>query len=199
MRDEHGLTQKERLFADLYILNPQMSGAEVVRQAGYKVTTNDSAHSRSTQILAIPAVKAYIEKRRAKLAAKTEITQEKVLAELAKLAFANQLDYMTVQDDGLAHVDLSKMTRDQAAAIQELTVDEYVEGKGEDAREVRKVKLKLADKRAALVDVGKTLGMFTEKSGVNATQVNVTINVGKDVFDTSDTIDVEPVGANERT
>jgi hypothetical protein len=39
----------------------------------------------------------------------------------------------------------------------------YIDGRGEGAREVRKVKFKLADKRAALMDIAKLFGWITER------------------------------------
>jgi len=36
--------------------------------------------------------------------------------------------------------------------LTEVTVDDYIDGRGENARDVRKVKFKLGDKRAALMD-----------------------------------------------
>jgi phage terminase small subunit len=38
-----------------------------------------------------------------------------------------------------------------------------MDGSGENAREVKRVKLKLADKRAALVDLGRHHRLFTTK------------------------------------
>lgn len=55
------------------------------------------------------------------------------------------------------------MSREQAAALQEVTVDEYKEGRGEGAKQVKRVKLKLCDKRQSLVDIGKHLGMFIDR------------------------------------
>jgi len=85
-----------------------------------------------------------------------------------KLGFSNMLDYIRINaTDGLPYFDFSKLTRDQAAAIQEIHVEtgtayEY-DGKGERiAVPVRKVRFKLADKRGALIDMGKHLGMFRE-------------------------------------
>jgi phage terminase small subunit len=87
----------------------------------------------------------------------------RVLTELAKLAFANMADYLRVGPGGDPVLDFSKLTRDQAAALVEVTVEDFLDGRGEDARQVRKVKFKLADKRAALVDLGKHLGLFKER------------------------------------
>jgi hypothetical protein len=56
------------------------------------------------------------------------------------------------------------LTRDQAAAIQDITIDEYTDGRGQDAQPVKRIKFKLRDKRAALVDLGKHLGMFKDLS-----------------------------------
>jgi phage terminase small subunit len=101
-----------------------------------------------------------------------------VLNELAKIGFANMADYVQIVG-GEPVIDLSSMTRDQAAAINEVTVEDFKDGRGEDARDVRRVKFKLSDKRAALVDIGKHLGMFKDKDddGKDApTVVQVVVN-----------------------
>jgi phage terminase small subunit len=98
-----------------------------------------------------------------KAAEKTGITVERILNELAKIGFANMQDYMRIGADGDPYTDFSKLTRDQAAAVQEITVEDFKEGRGENARDVRRVRFKLHDKRAALVDMGKHLGMFIER------------------------------------
>jgi phage terminase small subunit len=68
--------------------------------------------------------------------------------------------------DGDPYLHFSGLTRDQAAALAEVTVDDFTDGRGEDAREVRRVRFKLADKRASLVDIGRHLQMFTEKQEI---------------------------------
>ena len=45
----------------------------------------------------------------------------------------------------------------------EVVVEDFVDGRGEDARDVRRVKFKLADKKGALVDIGRHLGMFIDR------------------------------------
>lgn len=94
--------------------------------------------------------------------AKLAITKEAVLGELAKIAFANMADYMRVDDDGQPSLNFKDLTRDQAAALVEITVEEFKDGRS-DKREVRRVKFKLADKQDALVSLGKHLGLFIER------------------------------------
>lgn len=98
-----------------------------------------------------------------KAAEKAGVTIERVLAELAKIGFANMLDYITINGSGEPIIDLSVLSREQAAAIQEVIVDTHNEREGEDNVSVRRVRFKLLDKRAALVDMGKHLGMFKER------------------------------------
>ena len=50
-----------------------------------------------------------------------------------------------------------------AALDVSLVVDEYMDGRGEDARDIKRTRFKLADKKAALESIGRHLGMFTDK------------------------------------
>src|SRR5262249_20357959 len=98
-----------------------------------------------------------------KVVERSAITTEQVIEELAKIGFANMLDYARVTPEGEPFIDLSSMTRDQAAAIAQFAVEDCKDGRGEDVRDVRKVTFKLHDKRAALVDIGSHLGMFKKE------------------------------------
>lgn len=88
---------------------------------------------------------------------KAAIDKAAVIAELAKIGFANMQDYLTIGADGAPTLNWKGLTRDQAAALVEVTVDENKIG---DVPAGKKIKFKLGDKRAALVDIGKELGMF---------------------------------------
>ena len=82
--------------------------------------------------------------------------------ELARIGFANMLDYVRVGKDGLPYVDLSKLSREQAAAISEFTIDTEVKLVGDkedpEAFRVTKARFKLHDKRGALSDLAKMVG-----------------------------------------
>ena len=97
------------------------------------------------------------------------ITKEAVLAELAKVAFANMLDYVRIGADDTVEVDLKRIDRDQGAAIQEILVMPAREGGARAGRPATRVRLKLADKRAALNDLGRHFGLFVDRrQGPNA-------------------------------
>lgn len=98
-----------------------------------------------------------------KVVERAVISAEQVVEELAKIGFANMQDYIRLDSFGDPAVDFSQLSRDQAAAVSSVSVEDFKDGRGEDARDVRKVTFKLHDKRAALVDIGKHLGMFKEK------------------------------------
>ncbi len=91
------------------------------------------------------------------------IDLDRVIREVALIGFANMADFMQVDERGLAYVDLKTLTRDQAAAIKEITVEEFKDGRGKDAPTVLRTRVKLADKLPALLALGKHLGGFREK------------------------------------
>ena len=110
------------------------------------------------------------------------VTVDRVVGELAKLGFSNMEDYMQIGDDGVPRLDFTKLTRDKAAAISEMTVEEFTaRGDAESGKEglgVRKVRFKLHDKRGALVDLGKHLGMFkdiVEHTGKNGGPIETAV------------------------
>lgn len=172
------LTRKQQKFVDEYLVD--LNGTQAAIRAGY---STDTACAIASENLRKPYIAAAID---AAMAARPGITRTRIVHELALIGFANMLDYVTPQGDGTAYVDLSKLTRDQAAAIGEIVTEEYVEGRGDDSREVKRVKFKLSDKQGALEKLGKALGMFRErhehtgKDGVPLVPVlNVTYGVSQ--------------------
>src|SRR4029077_5975803 len=107
-------------------------------------------------------VAAAIQRAQAHRSKRTAVTADMVVTELAKLGFANMADYTRLAG-GERVVDLSAATRDQLAAVKELVVEDFFDGRGEGAREVRRVRIKLADKIAALDKLGRHLGIYNDK------------------------------------
>lgn len=153
-------TPRWKLFAREYCTDQNATRA--AKTVGY---SEHSASEQASRLLTKGNVKAEIDRILAERAKKLDISAEKVLGELSKLAFSNMLDYIKIQD-GDAYVDLSAMTREQAAAMQEIIVEEYAEGRGEDKRDVKRTKFKLAEKRGALELLGKHLKLFTDRNEI---------------------------------
>jgi phage terminase small subunit len=117
---------------------------------------------RANRILARPHVRSYIAFIQETMKKQLAVNQGNVLQELAKLGYANMSDFVVLQHDGTPQFDISGLTRAQSAAIQEMTIDTYMDGAGDDAKEVKSVKVKLAPKIAALDLLGKHLKLFTD-------------------------------------
>lgn len=150
--------ERARRFVDEY--PKDFNGTRAAIRSGYRV---DTAGATACRLLKTPDILAALTERSRSRVEKHDVTVTRIVQELAKIGFANMMDYVTIDPlTGDPTVDLSGMTRDQAAAVLEVTIDFYVEGKGDDAQRVKRTRLKLADKRAALVDLGKHLGMFKE-------------------------------------
>jgi phage terminase small subunit len=147
---------KHELFAQEVAQGRSVSEAYVL--AGFKAHGSNAARlSQNEQI------RARIDELLNAAAEKAGVTVHRIVDELAKIGFANMADYMRTGPDGDPYLDFSQLTRDQAAALAEVTVEDFKDGRGQDARDVRRIKFKLADKLGALEKLGKHMGMFRDK------------------------------------
>lgn len=153
------LNERERLFVREYLLDLNAKAAAI--RVGYSPR---GAASWGCKLLKRPAVAKAVEAAMAARERALDVTAEKVVAELALMGFANVTDFVVARPDGTVDVDLSKMTREQGAAIGWLAVDRGGAGKGAGAP--AKIRIKLADKTRNLELLGKHLGMFGRKPGV---------------------------------
>lgn len=152
------LTPKQEAFVAQYLLD--LNATQAAIRAGYSEKT---AQQQGSRLLLNVVVQEAIAKGQNKTAEKLEITKDRIVEELAKIGFSNMLDYMRAGSDGDPYLDFSDLTREQAAALSEVTVEDFKDGRGEDARDVRRIKFKLHDKKGALVDLAKMLGFMVEK------------------------------------
>lgn len=170
-RSEGELNAQQNRFVQEYIID--LNGTKAATRAGYAAK---SAGVTASQLLKIPKIKAAVTEAEHARSLRTGITADRVLAEFAKIGFSNMLDYLTVQPSGDAVIDLSAVTRDQGAAIAEFTSEEYTDGRGDEARQVKQVKLKLADKKTALTKMGEHLGLWNGQDDGAGKVINITIS-----------------------
>ena len=119
------LTPKQKKFCNEYLID--LNATQAAIRAGYSKKT---ANEQGARLLARVSVTEYLQKRLADRQQRTEITQDRVLQELAGIGFADAMDYARVEEkegrDLAGHrvkykvVELSpteQIPRDKRAAI----------------------------------------------------------------------------------
>ena len=140
-------TAQEEIFISAYVDRPNATRA--AQKAGYAF---DSAHVAGSRLLSRDKIYNEIQRRGKRIAAKYEVSAERITAELAKIAFANAADYVSIADDGQVVVDFTGVDRDQMAAIESVDSELLV---GVDRPTVLKTRFKMRDKQKALMDLAK--------------------------------------------
>ena len=168
---------RHELFAEAIVNGKSLGEANVI--AGYRKPNRRQAWllkqnpKISARIVELTEEKLATEKlARERAQVKLDLTAERILGELARIGFANMQDYLSVDKDGNPRLDYARISRDQASAIQEITIDEYKEGRGPGARDIKRVRIKLAEKRPALEALGRHLGLFVDPSVLNLSVAN---------------------------
>jgi hypothetical protein len=91
------------------------------------------------------------QRREASVAADEEVKR------LAKVAFANILDFARFEADGSVHIFDYNKAHEVGAKVSVVT---RRVGRGKNAREVRITRIRMPDKFPALIKLGKHLGLF---------------------------------------
>lgn len=167
----HPLNHMQWRFVQEYFIDLNVTQAAL--RAGYSRRTARVAGAR---LLTRADVQEAIEERRRHLNAKTLVTQEAVIHEMALLGFADMRNYVTLRADGEMVLDWSHMPPEATKAIAEITQEEYLEGKGEEARTVRKTKFKLHDKKSALDSLAARLWPAIQHSENKNLNLDVTLS-----------------------
>lgn len=143
MKSAAGLTPRQERFCREYLID--LNGKQAAIRTGYSPKT---AEVQASHLLSIPKVKRYVGSLQAKHSAKAEITVERVLREYEKLAFADPRRLFDKAGKVMPIHDIDDHT---AAAIAAIQFD------GPDVR------VKMADKKAALDSIARHLGMFIDR------------------------------------
>lgn len=147
------LTAKQQKFADEYLID--LNATQAAIRAGY---SPKSAGTNADKLLKNTKIRAYIEARMAEHSRRTGVTQERIIRELARIAF---LDPTQLIDMDTAEL-LTDAAADDRAAIASVKV-KTMSGETEMIeREVR-----FADKIKALELLGKRFGMWLDKQQVD--------------------------------
>ncbi len=147
------LTAKQKIFADEYLID--LNATRAYKVAYPKVKKDETAKAAASRMLTNVNVAAYVEKRMKDRERRTEITQDMVLKELAKIGFAAVTDFVTIESKG------------SYKAVQVKSTDEMPEDKLGAIAGIKEgangIEIKLNDKGKALELIGRHLGMFKDK------------------------------------
>lgn len=179
------MTNKQKAFVDEYLIDLNATRAY---KAVYKnVKSDDAARASSSKLLTNANIKAYVEKRMKDREKRTEITQDKVLNELAQIAFANGSDFAKVVEKPLLDnagqpiIDSSTNEPIYYKTVEMALTDELPEEKRKAIAGIKMgkngIEVSTCDKVKALELLGRHLGMFSDKVQLETGEKGVTINI----------------------
>ena len=168
------LTAKQERFVAEYLID--LNATQAAIRAGYSAKTADK---QGSQLLGKTSIAAAIQEAQSKRSARTEITQDRVLQELARIGFADIRKAVAwgsapdgaIDENGepaLYPVDLkpsSEVDDETAAAISEVSLT------------AQGVKLKMHDKLNALDKIARHLGMLNGSGADEGEAPGLTINI----------------------
>ena len=141
------MTKKQKRFIEEYLID--LNATQAAIRAGY---SPDTAKSIGSENLTKPDIQARIAKAMAERSRRTGVNADRVVMELAKIAFVNASDVIDAETATLK----PDAAPEDTAAIQSVKVKTF----GEDGLERE---IKMADKLKALELLRKHLGMFKDK------------------------------------
>lgn len=146
------LSLKQKRFVEEYLVD--LNATQAAIRAGYSKRTADKIGSEN---LAKPEINAAIQHAMEERARRTQITADRVIAEMARVAF---LDIGKAFNDDGSLKPIHEIDEDTRRAIAGLEVTTLT---AEGAPIGHLSKIKLVDKLRALELLGKHLGMFNDK------------------------------------
>jgi phage terminase small subunit len=157
-RRNRRLSEKEKTFISEYLVD--LNGSQAAIRAGY---SRKSVAKMAYLILKRPRVIEAIAQAQAERLAVIDMRAEDVLTELSAVARGNVLDYMRIGPSGEPVVDFSGLDRTHAAALSEITVEDFADSRTASKRDGRRVKFRMHDKVAALDKLAKHFGLLRER------------------------------------
>jgi len=144
------LTGLQERFVQEYLVD--LNATQAAIRAGY---SRKAAQQHGSRVKRRPHVRERIEAAMAERAERTGIRQDRVIAELARLAFSDIRDVADWDGEGVRVKDSQGMGPKQSACIAEIAETPTKEG--------RKLRVKLHGKTRALEMLARHLGLFAKE------------------------------------
>lgn len=164
-----GLNDRQRAFAEEYLIDLSAVDAYLRVYGGNR----ESASRAASRLLNRPEVAAYVQELKDARSRRTEVTADRVVLELARIAYADVRDAMSWGRGGVRWHDSDAIDDHTAAAIMEVseTVREHENDDGEVTRTTTR-RMRMHPKLGALQKLAEHVGV-----GAGAGGVEVNVNV----------------------
>jgi phage terminase small subunit len=151
------LTAQQQRFVDEYLADPELNATRAYRKAYPSCRTDAAANAAASRLLASVKVKAAIAQAQAERTKRTQVGADRVVGELALLAFSSIENY-TIDDEGkLKPAD--GVPSEVLRAIEKFKIKKRIIPGMAGAREIE-AEIKLWSKPAALKMLGEHVGVF---------------------------------------
>ncbi len=179
------MTNAQKRFCDEYLIDLNATRAYKVAYPNCK--KDETANAASSRMLRNVKVQEYISEKQKGIEKRTEVTQDMVIKELAKIAF---LDIRKLYTENGQLKNIADIDSDTAGAISSLETLEEYEGYGDDREKIGDTqKVKLLDKTKALELLGRHLGIFNDKIDVNVKEKEEKKNAISDILNQMQSVD----------
>ena len=169
------LTPKQNIFVNEYLVD--LNATRAYKVAYPKVKKEETINAAASRMLRNVKVAEYIEQKMKDREKRTEITQDKVLNEIAKIAFANGSDFAKVVQKSYKKAIVDTCGRQMGEEevfyndVEIILTDDLPEDKKKAIAAIKQTKFGIevasCDKVRALELLGKHLGMFKDKIEVS--------------------------------
>lgn len=170
------LTPLKERFVDEYLVD--LNCTQAALRAG---CSPRSAHTSGWRMLQDAEVADAITARRVDLVERTHVTQERIILELARVAFTNIDEVFPWTERGPNLIDSALLDDRVKAAIAKVKVKRRREvvGRGDDAEswEVEEQEVQMHDKLSALDKLAKHLGMYPKEPPIIEVNDNRQLNI----------------------
>lgn len=150
-----GLNAKQSRFVAEYLID--LNATQAAIRAGYSEKT---AEQQGSRLLSNAKVAAAVAEAQAKRAERTNITQDRVLVELARLGFSDIRRVLTSEGGLIEPQEWDDETAASIASLEVVTVHNGETDKDGNKIPERIHKIKTWDKNSALEKLAKHLGMY---------------------------------------
>lgn len=156
-RNKNGLTNNWQVFADAYVSDPNRNMAEAYKKAYPRCTNKKTAHTEASYLLKKPEIQQYIDRVTENANRRAEVTIERVLSEIANVAFLDPADVFDAEGALRSIHDMPPRVR---RCIQSIKVREIQGPDNQVIGHAKEIKFWSKDKHLELL--GRHLAMFTD-------------------------------------